>query len=117
VIGGFEETIEKVVALAALMPIVAGIAGNSGNQTMTLIIRSMALGQVTPSNARRLIIKEIAIAGMNGVMWGTIAALFSWWLYRDTPHGVTLGVLMLVAMMLNLLVGAMVGLATLFFLR
>jgi magnesium transporter len=111
VIGGFEGTIEKVVALAALMPIVAGIAGNSGNQTMTLIIRSMALGQVTAANARRVMLKELGIAGLNGLMWGSIAGLFAWLLYRDTPEGVTLGFVMLAAMMLNLLLGALVGLA------
>ena len=63
VIGAFETTIERVVALAALMPIVMGIGGNSGNQTMTLMIRSLALGQVTGGNARRLILKELVIAG------------------------------------------------------
>ncbi len=61
VIGAFEGTIERVVALAALMPIVAGIAGNSGNQTMTLFIRSIALGQVTAKNAPRLFAKELSI--------------------------------------------------------
>jgi len=111
VIGTFEGTIEKVVALAALMPIVAGIAGNSGNQTMTLVIRSIALGQVTPGNARRLILKELAIAGLNGLVWGGIAGLFAWWLYSGTPQGPTLGVTMMLAMTLNLLLGALVGMA------
>jgi magnesium transporter len=109
VIGAFEGTISKVVALAALMPIVAGIAGNSGNQTMTLVIRSLALGQTNASNARRLIIKELAIAGTNGVMWGTLAGLFAWWLYNDSPFGMTLGFTMMLAMILNLLLGAVVG--------
>ncbi len=111
VIGGFEGTIEKVVALAALMPIVAGIAGNSGNQTMTLIIRSIALGQVTMSNARRLFLKELAIAGMNGLVWGGIAGGLAFWLYKDTPQGIVLGLTMMLAMMLNLLVGALIGMA------
>ncbi len=57
VINAFEGTIEKVVALAALMPIVAGIAGNSGNQTLTLLVRSLALGQVTSGNQRRLVLE------------------------------------------------------------
>ncbi len=109
VIGSFEGTIEKVVALAALMPIVAGIAGNSGNQTMTLIIRSIALGQVTGANARRLILKELAVAGLNGLVWGGIAGMFAWLLYRETPQGVVLGLTMMLAMVLNLLVGAVVG--------
>jgi magnesium transporter len=109
VIGGFEGTIAKVVALAALMPIVAGIAGNSGNQTMTLFIRSLALGQVTAANARQLILKELAIAALNGIVWGSVAGLFAWWLYSNTSQGVLLGLIMMLAIILNLLVGALVG--------
>jgi magnesium transporter len=105
VIGVFEGTIEKLVALATLMPIVAGIAGNSGNQTTTLIIRALALGQVTPENARRMIFKELAISLLNGLVWGGVAGLFAWWLYDN----VALGVVMTGAMLLNLLVGALVG--------
>jgi len=105
VIGAFEGTIEKLVALATLMPIVAGIAGNSGNQTTTLIIRSLALGQVTPDNARRLIGKELAISLLNGVVWGGVAGVFAYILYRSVP----LSVVMTGAMLLNLLVGALVG--------
>ncbi|HEX9450805.1 MAG TPA: magnesium transporter, partial [Burkholderiales bacterium] len=105
VIGAFEGTIEKLVALATLMPIVAGIAGNSGNQTTTLIIRSLALGQVTPDNARRLIGKELAISLLNGVVWGGVAGIFAYFLYRSVP----LGLVMTSAMLLNLVVGALVG--------
>jgi magnesium transporter len=105
VIGVFEGTIEKLVALATLMPIVAGIAGNSGNQTTTLIIRALALGQVTPENARRMIVKELAISLLNGLVWGGVAGLFAWWLYDN----VGLGVVMMGAMLLNLLVSALVG--------
>ena len=111
VIGAFEGTIEKVVALAALMPIVAGIAGNSGNQTMTLVIRSLALGQITSGNARRLLYKELAVAALNGLVWGGVAGSFAWWLYRDTPEGVMLGMTMMLAMLLNLLLGALIALA------
>ena len=105
VIGAFEGTIERLVALATLMPIVAGIAGNSGNQTTTLIIRSLALGQVAPDNARRLIGKELAIGLLNGVVWGGVAGLFAYFLY----HSVSLSLVMTSAMLLNLLVGALVG--------
>jgi len=105
VIGVFEGTIEKLVALATLMPIVAGIAGNSGNQTTTLIIRALALGQVTPENARRMILKELAISLLNGLVWGGVAGLFAWWLYGN----VALGVVMMGSMLLNLLVSALVG--------
>jgi magnesium transporter len=107
VIGEFENTIEKFVALATLMPIVAGIAGNSANQTTTIIIRSLALGQITQGNARRLMIKELAISGLNGLVWGGIAGLFAYFLY----HSVSLGVVMTSAMLLNLTVGAIVGMA------
>jgi magnesium transporter len=109
VIGAFEGTIEQVVALATLMTIVMGIAGNSGNQTMTLMIRSLALGQVTGGNARRLIYKELAIAALNGIVWGGIAGLVSYWIYSDSPQGWLIGVTMMVAMVLNMLVGSLVG--------
>ena len=117
VIDAFEGTIEKVVALAALMPIVAGIAGNSGNQTLTLLVRSIALGQVTGANARRLVAKELAIAAFNGAVWGGIAGLFAWFLYRDSPNGLLLGLVMFLAMVLNMLVGAAVGLGVPILLR
>jgi len=117
VIDAFEGTIERVVALAALMPIVAGIAGNSGNQTLTLLVRSLALGQVTGGNSRRLVIKEIAIALMNGAVWGGIAAAMVYLLYRDTGNGGLLAILMFSAMILNMLVASAVGLAVPMFLR
>ena len=106
VIGNFEGTIEKFVALATLMPIVAGIAGNSANQTTTIIIRSLALGQITQANAGRLLFKELAISCLNGLVWGGVAGLFAYYLY----HNVTLGVVMMSAMLLNLMAGALVGL-------
>jgi magnesium transporter len=105
VIGLFEGSIEKLVALAALMPIVAAIAGNSGNQTVALIVRALAFGEITRANARRLLIKELAIATVNGVMWGSLAGLFAWWLYGN----VGLALVMVGAMILNLMVGAAVG--------
>jgi magnesium transporter len=105
VIGLFEGSIEKLVALAALMPIVAAIAGNSGNQTVALIVRALAFGEINRANARRLLIKELAVAMVNGLMWGSIAGVFAWWLYGN----IGLGLVMLGAMMLNLLVGAAVG--------
>lgn len=105
VIGEFEQTIAQMVALATLMPIVAGIAGNSANQTTTIIIRSLALGQINQGNARRLMLKELAISGLNGLVWGGFAGLFAYFLYRSIP----LGVVMTAAMMLNLTLGALVG--------
>jgi magnesium transporter len=105
VIGIFEGTIEKLVALATLMPIVAGIAGNTGNQTTALIVRSLALGLINPENARRLMKKELAISVLNGLVWGGITGIFAWLLYRSVP----LGLVMTSAMLLNLLVAAVVG--------
>jgi magnesium transporter len=105
VIGLFENTIARYVALATLMPIVAGIAGNSGNQTTTIIIRSLALGQISTANARRLLAKELAISGLNGLVWGGVAGMFAYFLYRN----VLLGFVMTGAMVLNLMLGAIVG--------
>ena len=109
VIGAFETTIERVVALATLMTIVMGIAGNSGNQTMTLMIRSLALGQVTGGNTRRLVLKELGIAGLNGMVWGGIAGLAAWWIYSDSPQGWLIGLTVTLAMVLNMVVGTLVG--------
>ena len=111
VIGLFEDTIGRVVALATLMPIVAGLAGNTGNQTMTLLVRAIALGRVNMSNARQLLMKEFAIAGLNGLAWGTIAGLAAWLLYRNTPQGWLIGVTMSLAIVLNLLVAALIAFA------
>lgn len=105
VIGVFEGSIEKLAALAALMPIIAGIGGNSGNQTTTLIVRGLALGQITAANARRLILKELGVAVFNGIVWGAAVGLFAWLLYDN----IALGGVMALAMMLNLLVAALAG--------
>lgn len=110
VISAFEGTIERVVALAALMPIVAGMAGNSGNQTLTLLVRALAIGQVTDSNQRDLIKKEIAVSVINGILWGAIAGLCAWALYWDSLQGPLLGLVMFLAMLLNIAQGAAVGL-------
>ena len=105
VIGLFEGSIEKLVALAALMPIVVAIAGNSGNQTVALIVRALAFGEINRANAKRLLLKELSVAFLNGLMWGSIAGGFAWLLYGN----VGLALVMVGAMMLNLLVGAAIG--------
>ena len=105
VIGLFEGSIEKLVALAALMPIVAGIGGNSGNQTITMIVRALALGQVTTANARRLLRKEVGVAVLNGLIWGGVIGLVAWMLYGS----LALGAVMTAAMTLNLLLAALMG--------
>ena len=105
VIGAFENSIEKLVALAALMPIVAGIGGNSGNQTITMIVRAIAMGQVQPDAARRLLRKELGVATINGLIWGGLLGLAAWWLYGSFK----LGIVMTSAMTLNLLLAASAG--------
>jgi magnesium transporter len=105
VIGAFEGSIEKLVALAALMPIVAGIGGNSGNQTITMIVRAFALGQIQADQARKLFRKELGVALVNGIIWGGILGLLAWWLYASVP----LGLVMTSAMTLNLLLAATMG--------
>jgi magnesium transporter len=105
VIGIFEGSIEKIVALAALMPIIAGIGGNSGNQTTTMIVRAIALGQVSAANAAKLYSKEIGVAVLNGLIWGGVVGLFAFFIYHDWR----LGVVMTGAMLLNLLLAAVMG--------
>ena len=105
VIGLFEDSIEKLVALAALMPIVAGIGGNSGNQTVTMIVRAIAMGQVEQSAMTRLLRKELGVALINGVVWGGLLGVLAWWLYGN----VELGLVMTGAMTLNLLLAACAG--------
>jgi magnesium transporter len=105
VVGLFEGSIAQLAALAALMPIVAGIGGNSGNQTTTLIVRALALGQVSMQNARRLLLKELGISTLNGVVWGGVLGIAAWALYRN----VALGGVMALAMLLNLVVAALAG--------
>jgi len=107
VIGIFEGSIEKIVALAALMPIVAGIGGNSGNQTITMIVRALALGQISVANARKLFAKEIGVSFINGLIWGSVVGLFAYFIY----HKWQLGLVMTGAMVLNLLLAAIMGVA------
>ena len=105
VIGVFEGTIEKLVALAALMPIVAGIGGNAGNQTITMLVRAVALGQVGREHGDKLIRKELQVALLNGLVWGGVMGVVAMLLYRD----VSLGLVMVLAMTLNLGLAAVAG--------
>ena len=105
VIGLFEETISQLVALATLMPIVAGIGGNTGNQTITMIVRALALHQVEPGNFSFLFMRELGVALINGLFWGSIMGGITWLMYDNLELG---GVMML-AMILNLLLAALMG--------
>jgi magnesium transporter len=107
IIGLFENVILQLVALASLMPIVAATGGNMGNQTSMLIIRSLALGQITPANVRRLIKKELALAMLNGILLGLVVGGVVMLLYQDAA----LAGVMATAMLINLLVAVVVGLS------
>jgi magnesium transporter len=107
VIGAFEESIAELVALAALMPIVAGIGGNSGNQTSTMIVRALALGQIEGTYWRKLLAKELGVALLNGALWGTLLGAIAYAFYDN----IALGGVLALAMMLNLVLAALVGVA------
>jgi magnesium transporter len=107
VIGAFEDSIAQLVALAALMPIVAGIGGNSGNQTVTMIVRALALGQIQGGYWVKLLGKEIGVALLNGAVWGTLLGAMAYAFYGS----VALGGVMALAMMLNFVLAAMMGVA------
>jgi magnesium transporter len=107
VVGLFEATIEKVVALAVLMPVVASMGGIAGTQTVTLIIRGIALGQVQPSNARWLFFKELAVGAVNGLVWaGAVAG--ATWLWFGTWD---VAAVIFVAIVINLVAAAIAGVA------
>jgi Mg/Co/Ni transporter MgtE len=91
--------------VAALMPIVAGIGGNSGNQTITMIVRAMALDQVNTGSTSRLMRKELAVGLINGLVWGGVIGVVAYLLYGSW----SLGVVMTAAMTLNLLLAALMG--------
>ncbi|MEH6468601.1 MAG: magnesium transporter [Porticoccus sp.] len=107
VINIFEATIDKVVALAILMPIVASMGGVAGSQTLTVVIRGMALGQVSRNNLRWLLSKEFAVGALNGMLWalvmGAVAALW----FKDPM----IAVIIAAAMVINLIAAALAGAA------
>jgi len=105
VIGMFEATIHQIVALAALMPIVAAIGGNTGNQTAALLVRGLALGRITDANVGYLVRKELALSLLNGVVWGTVVGLFALIFYQQ----LALAAVIALAMVLTLLVAAFLG--------
>ena len=105
VIGLFEQTIDKVVALAVLMPIVASMGGIAGSQTLTLVIRGQALGHVERSNAGWLLNREMIVGALNGLLWaGVIAVVATLW-FQD----INLGIIIAIAIVINLVAGAIAG--------
>ena len=105
VIGLFEDSIDKVVALAVLMPVVASMGGVAGTQTLTLVTRGLALEQVRRSNAGRLLLREIASGLLNGFFWSMVVAIVAITWTGDVRLGVVFGA----ALVINLLTGAMAG--------
>lgn len=107
VIGLFQATIEQVVALAVLMPIVASMGGIAGSQTLIIVIRGLALGQIGVSNARWLMYKELAVSALNGIAWAMVVALISGLWFKNPDIGYIIGA----ALVINLLCAAVAGLA------
>ncbi len=101
----FEDTVSQIVILAFLMSIVAGIGGNSGNQTMTMIIRALAVGRVTSSNAWRLVKRELMVTLMVGACGSLVAATFAW----AISGSLAIAAVMMTAMVCNMLIGAALG--------
>ena len=105
VIGLFGATIEQLVALAILMPVVASMGGIAGSQTLTLVIRAQALGQISSSNARQLLSKEIRVALLNGLIWASVLAVVAGFWFNSLPLGLVIGA----AIFINLLMAAISG--------
>ena len=105
VIGFFEDTIQKIVALAVLMPIVASMGGNAGTQTVVLVVRGLALGTITHGNTRQLLLKEMMVSVVNSMLWALVVALVAVTWYRDP----VLGLVIALAMVINLMVAALFG--------
>lgn len=101
----FQDTIEQVVYLAVLMPIVANMGGVAGTQTLTLVIRSLALGHITPSNIRWLLTRELGVAVLNGALWAFVISLIAFMWYRD----LLLSYIIASAMLINLVTAALAG--------
>ncbi|OUS13804.1 magnesium transporter [Gammaproteobacteria bacterium 53_120_T64] len=105
VISMFQATLEQVVALAILMPIVASMGGVAGSQTLTVVIRGMALGQINRNNLRWLVNKELLTGAINAVLWAAVIGVFAAWWFEAPMIGLIIGA----AMVINLLTAALVG--------
>ena len=113
VIGNFQATIEQVVALAVLMPIVASMGGIAGSQTLIIVIRGLALGQIGSSNARWLMYKELAVSVLNGVGWALVVAVISALWFQNN----SIGLIIAAALIVNLMCAALAGLSIPFMLK
>jgi len=104
-VGIFDKTVEQVVALAILMPVVASMGGITGTQTLTLMIRGMAMGQVGPSNSGPLLNKELAVAGINGLVWAVVVGVIAVTWFDNSE----LALVVATAILINMLTGALAG--------
>ena len=107
VIGRFEGTLQQIVALAVLMPIVASMGGVAGTQTLTLVVRGLALGQVARGNLRPILRKEVLVGLLNGIVWAVVVGVVAALWFQDPP----LGLVIAAAMTINLVVAAFAGVA------
>ena len=111
VIGLFEQTINSMVALAVLMPIVASMGGNAGTQTLTVIVRKLALGEISQGDAFRSIKKEIAISLMNGLLFAIVMGMIAWAWFDIPMLGVVIGLSMIINLFMAGFFGAIIPLA------
>lgn len=105
VIGLFDATIEQIVALAVLMPIVASMGGNAGTQTLTVAVRALATKELTSTNAMRIVGKEVLVGGVNGVLFAVLSAVITWFWFDNLPLALIIGI----AMIVNMLVAGFFG--------
>ena len=105
VIGLFDATIDQIVALAILMPIVASMGGNAGTQTLTVAVRALAMKELTATNAARLVGKEILVGFANGLVFALLAGGVAWFWFENPM----LGAVIAIAMVVNLLVAGLAG--------
>ena len=106
VIGLFQETIDKVVALAVLMPIVAGMGGNAGSQALTLVIRGMALGQISTNNLKWLLTRELFAGFLNGVLWAALVSAIAWFWFDDPVISLVIACAMVINLSIAVITGA-----------
>lgn len=105
VVGSFEGTISRLIALASLMPIITSVAGNTGNQTTALVIRSLALNQLQGGNLWHLLRKELAIALLNGLVWGGVVGMFAFAFYQNPGLSLVVNAAMLLSFILAAILG------------
>ena len=104
-IGLFEATLQQKIALAILMPVVASMGGIAGTQTLIIVTRGIATGRVTTANIKSLINKEVAVSGLNGIIWSIVIALVTYYWFTDVVLSIIIGL----AIIVNLVVAAFSG--------